>query len=295
MKKNRGYWVRLGCTFAVGVIAAMTIYVASLGYMKLNNTLRPARKVASGTLLAKWKIKYQSVDLLTEDGIRLSAWYTPPTNGAVILLAHPYGEHRPEWVYELLARKGFGILAWDARAHGTSGGEFTTLGYTEILDVKAALKYALAQPGVEHIGGWGGSMGGATMVHAAAQLPQIEAIFVDSAFASLKDEFDYLVPSHPLIGPFVRVLMRLETGVNVDDVDLIKDIASISPRPVFIAQGTADTTVPPDSAERLFNAAGKPHFLWTEPNIPHMGLFLANSRRYQRRMVDFYNEQLLKK
>jgi fermentation-respiration switch protein FrsA (DUF1100 family) len=269
--------------------------VVSTGYTKLNNALRPPRKVASGTLLAKWKIKYQSVDLLTEDGIRLSAWYTPPANGAVILLAHPYGEHRPEWVYELLARKGYGVLAWDARAHGTSGGEITTLGYTEMRDVKAALKYALAQPGVEHIGGWGGSMGGATMIHAAAMLPQIEAIFVDSSFASLDDEFDYLVPSHPLISPFAKVVMRLETGVNTDDVDLVKDIATISPRPVFIAQGEADTTVPPDSGERLFNAAGKPRFLWTEPKIPHMGLFLANSRRYQRRLVDFFNQQLLKK
>ena len=62
------------------------------------------------------------------------------------------------------------MLAWDFRAHGKSGGEFSSLGYYEVRDVKAALDYALAQPDVKHIGAWGGSMGAVTMIRAAAQI-----------------------------------------------------------------------------------------------------------------------------
>ena len=294
MKKSWKDWARLGFTAFFGVLAVLTVVLVWLGSAKLNEVLRPPRKVSSGTVLQQWKIPYQSVDLLTDDGIRLSAWYTPPRNGAVILIAHSYGDHRPEWVYEMLARKGYGVLAWDARAHGTSGGEMTTIGYAEVLDVKAALKYVLAQPGIKHVGAWGGSMGGATIIRATVQFPQIEALFVDSSFASLSDEFDFLIP-YPIISPFAKLLMKVETGVSVSDVDPMKDIAKISPRPVFLAQGSGDTAAPPNSAEILFKAAGKPRYLWTETGVSHLGLYFKNPRRYQRRLLDFFDEWLLNK
>lgn len=293
-KKSRGYWARLGFTCTVSVFFALTVLLVALVSVKVNDVLHPPRRVSSGTLLARWKIQYQSVDLVTEDGIHLSAWYTPARNGAVILLAHSYGDHRPEWVYQILARKGYGVFAWDARAHGKSGGEISTIGYSEVLDVKAALDYVLAQPGAEHVGAWGGSMGGATMIRATAQFPEIEALFVDSSFASLSDEFDFLIP-YPMVSPLAKLIARMETGIDIDDVDPMKDIAKISPRPVFIAQGTADTAAPPDSAQKLFDAARKPRYLWTEAGIPHLGLYFNNPRRYQRRLVDFFDEWLLKK
>src|SRR5215216_4996315 len=152
--------------FAITIIA---------GFAEVNNALHPPRLIPPGNTLRKYKVPYQSVNLVTEDGIRLSAWYTPPENGALILLAHGYGDNRPEWVYEMLAKKGYGVLAWDARAHGESDGEIFTIGYLEVLDVKAALDYALTQPNVEHVGAWGGSMGGATLIRATAQSPEIEA------------------------------------------------------------------------------------------------------------------------
>ncbi len=294
MKKSWKDWARLGFIYAVGVFLVLAVSMVVFASVKLNEILRPPRRVSSGTLLAQWNIKYQSVDLVTEDGIDLSAWYTPARNGAVILVAHSFRDHRPEWVYQMLVRKGYGVFAWDARAHGKSGGEISTIGYSEVLDAKAALNYVLAQPGVEHIGAWGGSMGGATMIRATAQFPEIEALFVDSSFASLSEEFDFLIP-YPMMSPLAKILMQMEKGINVNDVDLMKDIAKISPRPVFIAQGDQDTVTPPDSAQKLFNAARKPRFLWTEEGIPHLGLYFHNPRRYQRRLVDFFDQWLLKK
>lgn len=232
------------------------------------------------------------MELVTEDGVRLSAWYTPPRNGAVILLAHGYGDNRPEWVHALLAKKGYGVMAWDARAHGESGGEISTMGYLEVLDVKAALAYALSQPGVEHIGAWGGSMGGATLIRAAADFPEIEALFIDSSFASLDDEFDFLVP-YPLINPLAKTLAQLQTGIDLSDIDPLHDIAQISPRPVYIVHGTGDTVAPPDAGRQLYEAANDPRFLWEAENIQHLMIHLDNPRRYQRRLIGFFDEWLL--
>ena len=273
-------------------VLALFVLIIGVGFAQVNNVLHPPRLIPPGNTLRKYKVAYQPVDLVTEDGVRLSAWYTPSKNGAVILLAHGYGDNRPEWVYQMLARKDYGVLAWDARAHGESDGEISTIGYREVLDVKAALAYALAQPGVEHIGAWGGSMGGATLIRAAAQFPQIEALFVDSSFASLDDEFDFLVP-YPLINPLAKWIAHVETGVSLAEVDPLDEIGRISPRPVYIAHSQADIVAPPDAGEKLFHAAGEPRFLWLEKSAPHLAIYLDNPRRYQRRLVGFFDEWLL--
>jgi len=265
-----------------------------LGFVEVNNALHPPRIIPPGNTLRKYHIPYQNIDLITQDRIRLSAWYTPPQNGVVILLAHGYGDNRPEWVHELLAKKGYGVLAWDARAHGESGGTISTIGYLEVLDVKAALDYVLAQPDVLHIGAWGGSMGGATLIRAAADFPEIEALWVDSSFASLDDEFNYLVP-YPMINPLAKLITTAETGISLDKVDPLKDIGRISPRPVYIVHSTGDTVAPPDAGKKLYEAAKEPRFLWQAENVKHLMIYLENPRKYQRRLVDFFDEWLLGK
>jgi dipeptidyl aminopeptidase/acylaminoacyl peptidase len=152
--------IRSTLTRLTKIIVVLFVLIVILGFAEVNNALHPPRLIPPGNTLRKYNIEYRPVDLVTEDGIRLSAWYTPPKKGALILLAHGYGDNRPEWVYVMLAKKGYGILTWDARAHGESDGDISTIGYLEVRDVKAALDYALAQPGVEHVGAWGGSMGG---------------------------------------------------------------------------------------------------------------------------------------
>ena len=276
------------------MIVLFTLLLILAASIEVEHVLHPPRIIPQGRTLRKYHIPYQAVDLITDDGVRLSAWYTPPQNGAVILLAHGYGEKRPEWVYALVARKGFGVLAWDARAHGSSGGDISTIGYLEVLDVKVALKFALAQPGVQHVGAWGGSMGAATVIRAAAAFPEIEAVFADSSFDSLNDELNYLVP-YPVINPLTKFIAITETGIPLNAVDPLDDIAKISPRPVYIVHSTSDAVAPPEAGEKLFNAAREPKFLWEEANVPHLQIYLDNPRKYQRRLVDFFDQWLLGK
>jgi fermentation-respiration switch protein FrsA (DUF1100 family) len=284
--------IRSTLTRLTKIIVVLFVLIVILGFAEVNNALHPPRLIPPGNTLRKYNIEYRPVDLVTEDGIRLSAWYTPPKKGALILLAHGYGDNRPEWVYVMLAKKGYGILTWDARAHGESDGDISTIGYLEVRDVKAALDYALAQPGVEHVGAWGGSMGGATLIRAAAQFPQIEALFVDSSFDSLGEEFDFLVP-YPLINPLAKFIAKLETGISFEEVNPLEDIAKISPRPVYIVHSSADVVASPDAGEKLFNAAKEPRYLWLEESAPHLAIYLDNPRRYQRRLVNFFDQWLL--
>jgi len=275
-------------------ITIVAIALVTVGFVEVNRVLHPPRVIPPGNTLRKFNIPYQSLTLTTEDGVHLAAWYTPPRNGAVILLAHGYGDNRPEWIHELLAKKGYGIIAWDARAHGESGGSITTIGYLEVLDVKAALQFVRSQSDVKHIGAWGGSMGAATLIRAAAIFPAIEALWIDSSFTSLNDEFNHLVP-YPLINPLTKSFAEIETGINMNAIDPLDDIAKISPRAVYIVYGTGDNVVPPNTGQRLYDAARDPRFLWEADDVGHLRIYQDNPRRYKRRLLDFFNQWLLGK
>ncbi|RPJ29076.1 MAG: alpha/beta fold hydrolase [Chloroflexi bacterium] len=287
------YWARLLFVAVISLLVTSAGIFIWFSYRQAMNYLHPARNTASGALLQANGIEFQEIELLTEDNVKLSAWYTPPKNGVVILVAHGYGDKRIETFHALFASHGYGVVAWDFRAHGESEGAFCSLGYYEVLDVKAALDFALAQPGVAHVGGWGGSMGAVTMIRAAAQYPEIEALVADSPFAALEDEMDLRIP-FPIMRSLIRFFAERESGVTLDLVRPVDEIASISPRPVFLIQGLGDGMVPPDSAQRLYDAASEPRQLWLENDVPHLNMYAYYKTRYTKRVIKFFDEYLLK-
>ncbi len=288
------YWIRLLLATIFSLLLAFAGTITWVGYQDTIGYLHPARHTASGTLLNASGIDFQDVELLTEDHVRLSAWYTPSKNGSVILVAHGYGDKRSEDFYALFVSHGYGVIAWDFRAHGKSQGEFSSLGYYEMLDAKAALDFVLAQPGVEHVGAWGGSMGAVTMIRAAAHYPEIEALVADSPFVSLQEEMDLRVP-FPILRGLIRYFAERQSGVTLDQVRPVDDIALISPRPVFLIQGLGDGMVPLDSAQRLYDAAGEPRQLWLEQDVPHLNMYAYYKTRYTKRVIKFFDEYLLAK
>jgi uncharacterized protein len=142
------------------------------------------------------------------------------------------------------------------------------------------------------VGAFGLSMGAATLIRAAARYPQIEAVAADSAYSSLEDVFIDAIPN-PL-RPFVRFFAERETGASIRDVSPLDDIGQISPRPVFILQGERDTVIPADSAVRLYERAGEPRELWVAPGVGHAGMFWSLGAEYERRVLAFFDQHLLR-
>jgi uncharacterized protein len=283
----RRNYVRNLMLFTLGALAlaflAGSIYI---GNLFIEGYLHPPRWVPSrpGALA-------QEITLTTQDGISLAAWYAPPDNGIVILIAHGHGGARNADLFRFFTRLGYGALAWDFRAHGQSGGEFSTLGYLEARDVEAALDYALAQPGVRAVGAYGESMGAGAVIHAAASRPEIGAVVVDSAFTSLDDQLRHTYPGTRWT-PFIRLAAQLRTGVSFQQHRPVDAIGEISPRPVFILQGLGDTIVDPASGQALYDAAGEPRQLWTEPNVGHVSLRRTHPGKFEQRIQDFFEQAL---
>src|ERR1043165_4019849 len=82
------HWLKLVLATLLSLLLTLTVTILWLSYQQTSSYLHPARQTASGAFLQAHGIIVQEVELLTEDSVKLSAWYTPPTAkpGAVILL-----------------------------------------------------------------------------------------------------------------------------------------------------------------------------------------------------------------
>src|SRR5678815_3195887 len=108
---NRGrYWMRLLLATIFLLLLAGAGTIVWISYRDTVNYLHPARHITSGALLTASGIDFKEVELISEDQVKLSAWYTAPKNGAVILVAHGYGDKRSEDFYALFATHGYGCL-----------------------------------------------------------------------------------------------------------------------------------------------------------------------------------------
>jgi uncharacterized protein len=251
-----------------------------------------------------------------EDHVLLRGWFIPGvlSNGQMtvqraIIMVH--GMHSNRAAEELglldlsaaLTRHGFAILAFDMRGHGESSPAPLSAGYFEQRDVLGAVDFLrsgslpypqLGRPRV--IGGWGVSMGGATMLLAAAREPAIRAVVADCAYAAFVPlvERDSSVPAFFI--PSVLVAFRILYGIDYYAVRPIDVVARLAPRPLFFIQGTADTVVPPWNMQELAAAASKVHGAhvqtWLVPGAQHVQSYHVMGVEYVKRVVAFLTAAL---
>src|SRR5205085_4257994 len=111
------------------------------------------------------------------DGGRLSGWCVPSSNGDAVVLLHGAGSRRSAVLDHaaVLARAGYGVLLFDARGHGKSGGRAMDFGWYGDRDVNGAVQFLTQQRdvGQGRILAVGLSMGGEEAIGAAASNPRI--------------------------------------------------------------------------------------------------------------------------
>jgi fermentation-respiration switch protein FrsA (DUF1100 family) len=186
------------------------------------------------------------------------------------------------------------------RNSGESQGTITTLGYLEAGDARAAVDYLLSRPDVnpQRIGLVGMSMGGATVLRAAARIPEVRAVVAEAAYTSIEDNLAHGVraltglPPFPF-APLVAWFGELQSGLDIRLVRPIDDVGKIAPRPLLLVQGELDTLVPPGNAEALYQAAGEPKQIYIVHGAGHGGYLDADPSGFEHTLVDFFRKYLL--
>jgi len=190
----------------------------------------------------------------------------------------------------LLHDHGYAVLLYDARGHGQSAASHVSYGWFETRDLLGALDWLRAR-GFTDYGCLGASQGGATIVLAAAQLPPLRWVVLESVYPSLQTAIDRRF-RHAAgdAGWFVdRALMPIAAwwaGASFEQIAPVKHIGEVH-CPVFIMSGDQDPYTLPDDARELFAHAVEPKTLWLVPGAAHVDLYGFAKQDYEQHLLSF--------
>ena len=227
------------------------------------------------------RLYYESVELITSDGVTLDAWYIPaPDAEYTILFCHGNAGNISHRLDTLLHFRQLGLncLIFDYRGYGRSGGKPSEQGL--YLDVQAAWDWLTNQQQIppEKIILFGRSLGGSVAAHLAAQLssqdsPQPAGLVLESCFTSVADMGKHYYPWLP-IRWFVR--FRFDALAALPQVRM----------PILIIHSPDDEIVPYKMGKKLFKNAPQPkHF--AELSGSHNEGFAENESAYQEIWENF--------
>lgn len=201
----------------------------------------------------------RDVQLTTDDGLALAAWYLPAAapGAPTVLVANGNGGHRGlrAPLARALNAEGLSVLLFDYRGYGGNPGSPSEAGLA--LDVRAARDFLVADVGVpqERLLYFGESLGAAVVTELATEHPPA-GLVLRSPFVDL-----------PSVGrvhyPFLPVGLLLRERHPVAEA-----LATVRV-PTTVVYGSRDTIVPPEQSRSVAGAAAQLHRVVEVPDADH--------------------------
>jgi len=291
-------------------LVAFLYMIASLS-LAIIITNRPPKPVI-GTP-SSFGLNYRDVAFLSrEDHLLLRGWLIPGilpdgrlTVERTIIQVHGVENNREQVlaIDASIVRQGIAILAFDTRGSGESAPAPSGGGYYEQRDVLGAVDFLHSGPmpypdlgRPKAIGGWGISVGGDALIYAAAQEPAIQAIVVDSAYATMAEYIEPAFGKFDIFIPGTRYSEMMLYGLDYTNIRPVDVIARIAPRPIFLIQGAADIYILPSNMTELAAAAKSApdaHLqTWLVPNMNHIQAYNRVRNIYIDRLLTFFDTEL---
>lgn len=232
-----------------------------------------------------------------ESGDRLHGWWLPATSAKYSVLSEEpaqilpspktvlyfVGVGRNMGDYNYLARVsafrqlGFSVLVFDYRGYGRSEGAFPNEAqlYEDAQTVWNYLRTVRQIP-PEQIVLYGESLGGAIALDLAIQQPDAAGLILQSSFTSMADA----VRQKTLTQLIPVGLILTERFESADKIGALR-------MPVLFLHGEADSVVPHEMSERLYNAAPTPKQLFLIPHADHVSIYQPGSDSYLKAIATF--------
>ena len=283
--------------------AALSLFLAALAimiyrvYYGLNIETAPTPSQVE--IPAGLPFKVEEVQFLSEDGVQIAGWFIPSRNNVTIILLHGYGGNRSSmlWHAQQLVGAGYGVLMYDERASGESGGTHRSYGWEDPRDVDGALKFLKNKYGVDgnQVGIAGCSMGAQIALQGAAKNTEIGAVWADgTAIIRAQD----IPPQSNILSQLVvagNYMMDWASAIKLGMeappslIDIIDDIA---PRPIMLVGGGVSRPLFGNEGRfMLYYAqyAGNNAQTWIIPEAYHCDGPIVRPNEYAARMVKFFD------
>lgn len=300
--RRKRKWLRVSITVAIVLLLLLPLLSGYVTWSLTHPERRPVEVTPKDI-----GVRYEDISFTSADGTPLKGWFLPAESGKtdrLIVFAHGYSGNRVADKPSLptakaLTQNGFSVLMFDFRNHGLSGGDLTTVGLKEKDDLISAVHYAEEQGyGTKGIGLLGFSMGASTSLLAAADLPDVQALIVDSPFSDLRPYLEENMPhwSHLPDFPFTNLILwelPLLIDHSPDEVSPLKATEQLTTRPILFIHGGKDDAINRAHSEKLITAlAPNQPELWSIPPAKHVGTWELDPVTYMDRVVAFFQQHI---
>ncbi|WP_375419141.1 alpha/beta hydrolase [uncultured Hymenobacter sp.] len=241
---------------------------------------------------------YQNVRLTAADSTHLAAWYVPVAQSrGTVALFHGYHSQRAGLNLEAVGfrRLGFSTLQVDFRGSGASDGNFSSVGYEEGQDVKAAYDWLARQQPAGEIYLYGMSMGAVSVLRGLSQHPQMQpaGLILECPFATILDASkgrlrSLKIPEEPLshLIVFTGSLQNGFWGFSHDAVAYARAVRV----PTLLQWGERDPRVTHAETDAIFAALQGPKQLVTYPTAQHESYARRDPARWQQAVAAFLSK-----
>jgi len=200
------------------------------------------------------EVPYETVEVVSYDGLRLRGRYYHLTDGApLILFFHGYrcsSLRDGNGIFLYTRKLGYNVLLIDQRAHGNSEGKTITFGIKERFDCKKWVEYVVERFGIKQkVYLCGLSMGAATVLMASdVGLPEnVIGILADCPYSSPKEILCTVMrnlgfPAKPTYY-LAKLSAKLIGRFDVEETSALEAVRN-SQIPTLIIHGDADDFVP---------------------------------------------------
>ena len=237
-------------------------------------------------------LAYRDVTFTANDGIRLHGWYLPADPKAIrkpactVLFLHGNAENISTHLGSVwwLPARGVNVFLFDYRGYGRSEGSPDLDGLHRDFDaaLTSTLDQAKTEPG--RIIVFGQSLGGALAITAVGRSDhkdKLRGLIIEGAFSGYRS-----IVREKLAASWLTWPLQWPLSFTVaDDYKPMQAIGRLSPLPVLVVHGLADSIIPPDNAQALYDAARMPKALWLIPGAAHIAAF--RTKENQDRLIDY--------
>jgi len=276
-------------------LACLTGSLLFLTFVYLvNNVINRPRPYSPEQLSDK---DHKDFTATSSDGINIHAiFYEGTANADTVLLCHGHGVdlNYMDDMVKFLRVAGYNLLMLDFRAHGRSGGKLCPIGLHEWKDIKAVLARARELGYLKDgssIAAYGRSMGAASLINGAAELPEIKAFILESSFAQLRmvaanDAYNMAwVPDTPLTDLAIWLISKV-TRIDYAGNHPVEKAKHLADRAVFLIHDELDSRADLPQFEML--KMSMPHArVWVSPASWHVCAHKKNPVEFEGKFLDF--------
>jgi len=299
--------VRRAIAGAAVLASGAVIGAVGAGYYVASTVTRPGKATPRDEFTFtpfELGVPYEEITFPPEVGGHVvRGWWLPrPETTRVVIVSTGYRARRSDMlgISTAMWRAGHNVLLYDFYGHGADIGAPVTLAYRELNDFLGALDYTLRRVRDAHIGAIGFSMGAAVTIIGAARRLEVRAVVADSSFATHAEEVEYSIrQTWPVPALVARAVAEIadqfiywRAGYRHRDVEPLRDVPMLAPRPLLIIHSSTDEVINVDDAYRLYEAAGEPKQVWIGDGTSHCGVYFVDRVAYCRRVAEFLEPAL---